>query len=288
MDASPSEDAVAAREAVLDAHSKAVMEALAEASTLARAHEALLEQQDLRNLAASMETAGGAGASRDPAAHEQQLVAILASHRAALKLTLDTRAAVVAYAEHLKTEAEGFSTQFLLPLNNLIDAFNRALLSTPGESVQFRSAHTVERTSLAMCLRYADPIENAQYQMDLPPQLVLNEGQMAANGFSILCAASTAYRWSRWRVLLLDDPLQHNDIIHAAAFVDVTRNLVEIEGYQLLMSSHNAGRGGVYRTEIRRRGASLHGRRTDGCVKEWCALGAATAQCGGPPTAERS
>lgn len=288
MDASPSEDAVAAREAVLDAHSKAVMEALAEASTLARAHEALLEQQDLRNLAASMETAGGAGASRDPAAHEQQLVAILASHRAALKLTLDTRAAVVAYAEHLKTEAEGFSTQFLLPLNNLIDAFNRALLSTPGESVQFRSAHTVERTSLAMCLRYADPIQNAQYQMDLPPQLVLNEGQMAANGFSILCAASTAYRWSRWRVLLLDDPLQHNDIIHAAAFVDVTRNLVEIEGYQLLMSSHNAGRGGVYRTEIRRRGASLHGRRTDGCVKEWCALGAATAQCGGPPTAERS
>lgn len=243
MDASPSEDAIAAREAVLDAHSNAVVEALAEASSLARAHEALLEQQDLRDLAASMETAGGAGASRDPAAHEQRLEATLASHRAALKLTSDTRAAVVAYAEHLKTEAEGFSTQFLLPLNDLIDAFNRALLSTPGQSVQFKSAHTVERTSLAMRLRYADPIENAQYQTDLPPQLVLSEGQMAANGFSILCAASTAYRWSRWRALLLDDPLQHNDIIHAAAFVDVMRNLVEIKGYQLLMSSHKRDEG---------------------------------------------
>jgi hypothetical protein len=33
--------------------------------------------------------------------------------------------------------------------------------------------------------------------------------------------------------------LQRNDIIHAAAFTDVMRNLVEIEGYQLLMSSHD-------------------------------------------------
>lgn len=243
MDAPPSEDAIAAREAALDERSTAIVEGLSDASTLARSHEALLEQKDLRDLAAAMDAAGGAGASDNPAAHERRLEATLASHRAALKLSSETRAAVVAYAEHLKTEAEGFSTQFLLPLNDLIDAFNRALLSTPGESVQFKSAHTVERTSLAMRLRYADPIENAQYQTDLPPQLVLSEGQMAANGFSILCAASTAYRWSRWRALLLDDPLQHNDIIHAAAFVDVMRNLVEIEGYQLLMSSHKRDEG---------------------------------------------
>jgi ABC-type nitrate/sulfonate/bicarbonate transport system ATPase subunit len=37
---------------------------------------------------------------------------------------------------------------------------------------------------------------------------------------------------------LLDDPLHHNDIIHAAAFVDLMRNLVERKGHQLLMSSH--------------------------------------------------
>jgi len=68
---------------------------------------------------------------------------------------------------------------------------------------------------------------------------VLSEGQLAANGFSILCAASTAYPWSRWRALLMDDPLQHNDIIHVAAFVDLMRNLVELQGYQLIMSSHD-------------------------------------------------
>ena len=163
--------------------------------------------------------------------------------RAALKLTTATRDAVIAYGDQLKAEAESFSTQFLLPLNDLIDGFNRVLLSTPGESVQFNAEHTVERTALAMQLRYADVLDNALYKTTLPPQLVLSEGQMAANGFSILCAASTAYRWSRWRALLLDDPLQHNDIIHAAAFVDVMRNLVELEGYQLVMSSHKRDEG---------------------------------------------
>jgi len=39
--------------------------------------------------------------------------------------------AVNAYAERLKKEAEDFSTQFLVPLNDLIDDYNRALLSTP-------------------------------------------------------------------------------------------------------------------------------------------------------------
>ena len=71
------------------------------------------------------------------------------------------------------------------------------------------------------------------------PRLILSEGQLAANGFSILCSASVYYPWSRWRALLLDDPLQHNDVIHAAAFSDVMRNLVEMQGYQVMMSSHD-------------------------------------------------
>lgn len=48
---------------------------------------------------------------------------------------------------------------------------------------------------------------------------------------------------SNWRALLLDDPLQHNDIIHAAAFVDMMRNLVELQCYQLIMSSHDRAEG---------------------------------------------
>jgi len=231
------------RDGVLVDRENSLAEHGAEINSLARSHEASLAQVELRNLRAQMEAQGGVGAAENPTPRAQQLHALLSEARTALRLTTETRDAVVAYGDQLKNKAQAFSQQFLLPLNELIDAFNRALLSTPGESVQFNAEHTVERTTLEMQLRYADAIENAQYKTSLPPQLVLSEGQMAANGFSILCAASTAYRWSRWRALLLDDPLQHNDIIHAAAFVDVMRNLVEFEHYQLIMSSHKRDEG---------------------------------------------
>lgn len=238
MDGEPSLHAIEIREAELGDRASTLAAYLEETNALSRSYEAFLAQDELRSLRALMNKQGGEGAADNPNPHAQQLQDQLQASRAALQLTTSARDAVISYGDQLKAEAETFSTKFLLPLNDLIDDFNRALLSTPGETVQFNAEHTVERTALAMRLRYADPIDNAKYKTTLPPQLVLSEGQMAANGFSILCAASTAYRWSRWRSLLLDDPLQHNDIIHAAAFVDVMRNLVELEGYQLIMSSH--------------------------------------------------
>lgn len=243
MDGVPLLQTVEAREAALSDRASALAAHLEEINALSRSYQAFLAQHELRALRKTMDSQGGEGAATNPVLRAQQLQAELAAARVALRLTTATRDAVTAYGDQLKAEAESFSTQFLLPLNDLIDAFNRALLSTPGATVQFSAEHTVERTSLAMQLRYADAVDNAQYKTTLPPQLVLSEGQMAANGFSILCAASTAYRWSRWRALLLDDPLQHNDIIHAAAFVDVMRNLVELEGYQLFMSSHKRDEG---------------------------------------------
>jgi DNA repair exonuclease SbcCD ATPase subunit len=239
----PSSQAIEDREAKLSNRARALAANIEEVDALSRSYEAFLAQGELRALRASLEEQGGEKAADNPVPWTQELQKKLQAARTALQLTKDTRNAVIAYGDQLKAEAESFSTQFLLPLNDLIDGFNRVLLSTPGESVQFSAEHTVERTALEMQLRYADAIDNAQYKTTLPPQLVLSEGQMAANGFSILCAASTAYPWSRWRALLLDDPLQHNDIIHAAAFVDVMRNLVELEGYQLIMSTHKRDEG---------------------------------------------
>ncbi|MDM0037043.1 AAA family ATPase [Variovorax sp. J22P271] len=243
MTGEPAGDAADAWEAALREQASSLAGLFEEANALSRSYEAFLAQNELRSLRKVMIEKGGQGAADNPVPRAQELQKQLKEARLALQLTTATRDAVLAYGDQLKAEAESFSNQFLLPLNNLIDGFNQALLSTPGETVQFNAEHTVERTALAMQLRYGDAIDNAQYKTTLPPQLVLSEGQMAANGFSILCAASTAYRWSRWRALLLDDPLQHNDIIHAAAFVDVMRNLVEFEGYQLIMSSHKRDEG---------------------------------------------
>lgn len=207
---------------------------------LARDNEDTLLQAEVVQVLKTMRQAGGEGGVADPAAFLAGLQAKATAARDAIKLTNATRLAVGRYSQELKTEADDFASRVLDPLNVVIDDFNEAMLSTPGETIQFKADTRIDATSFGMALRYRDQVEHAiEIQKDLPPQVVLSEGQLAANGFSILCAASTAYPWSTWRALLLDDPLQHNDIIHTAAFVDVMRNMVELEGYQLIMSSHD-------------------------------------------------
>ena len=209
---------------------------------LARDNEDTLLQSEIDEIVASMQAAGGSDGVRDPTAYLAALKVKLEAARAAVKLTTTARNAVKRYSEDLQKQADDFSARVLDPLNTVIDDFNEAMLSTPGESIQFKADTRVDATSFGMALRYREKVDNAiETKKDLPPQVVLSEGQLAANGFSILCAASTAYPWSRWRALLLDDPLQHNDIIHTAAFVDVMRNMVELNGYQLIMSSHDRG-----------------------------------------------
>lgn len=212
-----------------------------ERSVLTAAYEAIVRDRELQDLAADMAHMGGEGSVEDPESYERELRARLEAAREALQTTEAAHQAISAFAEKLREEARNFSTQFLTPLNGLIDDFNEALLSTPGETVRLNATYFRDRTQFDMGLHYRDKLDDALYDTGLPPQVVLSEGQLAANGFSILCAASTAYPWSRWRALLMDDPLQHNDIIHAAAFVDLMRNLVELQQYQLVMSSHDRG-----------------------------------------------
>lgn len=209
---------------------------------LARDNEDALLQGEIDEILASMRATGGDDGVKDPTAYLAALKTKVDAARAAVKLTTAARNAVKRYSEDLQKQADDFSARVLDPLNTVIDDFNEAMLSTPGESIQFKTETRVDATSFGMALRYREKVDNAiETKKDLPPQVVLSEGQLAANGFSILCAASTAYQWSRWRALLLDDPLQHNDIIHTAAFVDVMRNMVELNGYQLIMSSHDRG-----------------------------------------------
>ncbi|QNE05078.1 AAA family ATPase [Croceicoccus marinus] len=241
LDGAPDAAALEAALTQLQEVSRDIQRLGTERTALGTAYEALVRSRDLQELTAQMQKVGGAEAADAPERHAQSLHDRLEVARQKLHTSEEAHMAVSGLADRLQEEARNFSTQFLTPLNGLIDDFNEALLSTPGESVHLSAAHHKDRTQFDMGLRYRDEIDDILFDTNLPPSVVLSEGQLAANGFSILCSASTAYPWSRWRALLMDDPLQHNDIIHAAAFVDLMRNLVELQKYQLIMSSHDRG-----------------------------------------------
>ncbi len=238
----PSQEGYERRVAVIDATLVGLRTLAERQLVLGRENEDALLQGEIDEIMASMRKAAGKDSADDSVGHLATLKTALATARATVKLTTAARSAVKRYSEDLQSQADNFSSRVLDPLNTVIDGFNEAMLSTPGESIQFKTDMRVDATSFGMALKYRERISNGiETHKELPPQVVLSEGQLAANGFSILCASSTAYPWSRWRALLLDDPLQHNDIIHAAAFVDMMRNMVELNGYQLIMSSHDRG-----------------------------------------------
>jgi exonuclease SbcC len=59
----------------------------------------------------------------------------------------------------------------------------------------------------------------------------------------------------------MDDPLQHNDVIHASAFIDLLSRLVRDAGYQVVLSTHDAGEADYIARKCQSAGVEL--RRCD-------------------------
>jgi exonuclease SbcC len=107
------------------------------------------------------------------------------------------------------------------------------------ESISYHADHTATRSELRPGI-VKRAIDGSTTQMEMNPNLYFSEGQLSALSVAALLAASTTFGWSRWKGLLLDDPLQHNDVIHASAFMDLLRQLVNGLGYQIILSTHDS------------------------------------------------
>lgn len=56
---------------------------------------------------------------------------------------------------------------------------------------------------------------------DLNPQFLFSSGQRRATGLAFLLSINLSITWSRWRTLLLDDPVQHVDDFRAVHLAEV-------------------------------------------------------------------
>jgi exonuclease SbcC len=142
-------------------------------------------------------------------------------------------------------QVEDFNDRYLRPLNRLMNNLNRAILTEPEVGLELTArGRRVQQTALK------SP-QAPLYVKQLDPHLVHSEGQMAALAVSMLCAASLTFPWSRWPALVLDDPLEHNDVVHASAFADMLRNLIHAKGYQIFLSTHDVAQADFLRRKFR-------------------------------------
>jgi ABC-type taurine transport system ATPase subunit len=174
---------------------------------------------------------------------EGQVIDLLAGRiekaRDDINIAQNARLRVETVGSSMQQRAGTYADEVLVPLNNTIKRFARALMTWSDESISYHAEHTATRSELrpGIVKRAAD---GSITQMEMNPNLYFSEGQLSALSVAALLAASTTFGWSRWKGLLLDDPLQHNDVIHASAFMDLLRQLVNGLGYQIILSTHDS------------------------------------------------
>jgi len=76
--------------------------------------------------------------------------------------------------------------------------------------------------------------------MQVPVADIASQAQMTDLQLSFLLSMATVHQWSPWKALLLDDPTQHHDLVHASSVFDVLKDFISEQGYQLVLTTHDA------------------------------------------------
>jgi chromosome segregation protein len=74
---------------------------------------------------------------------------------------------------------------------------------------------------------------------ELNPQFLFSSGQRRATGLAFLLSVNLSLAWSRWRTILLDDPVQHVDDFRTVHLAELCARLVS-EGRQIICAVEDA------------------------------------------------
>lgn len=136
-----------------------------------------------------------------------------------------------------------FGEAALKPFDDLFRRYLRTLIHDDRfHEIEATYESSARTAGLSFKVLFGGAATDAEY--------LLSEGQLGEVSLAAMLAASTAFPWSRWRALLLDDPTQYNDLIHATALYDVLRNLVGLAGYQVFFSTHDNEQAAFFRRKL--------------------------------------
>ncbi len=214
--------------------------ALTELSNLSSALERWQQTTELQNLEAEVRRQQG---GLEPEAYTRQLDAAVAEARTSAAAAQRARDAADQLSTTLGKITADFGERALRPFDELFRRYLRALI----HDERFHTIQaTYEPSARAAALRFRVDLGDSETDAEY----ILSEGQLGEVSLAAMLAASTTFPWSRWKALLLDDPTQYNDLIHATALFDVLRNLVRFAGYQIFVSTHDNEQAGFLRRKL--------------------------------------
>ncbi|MFM1272658.1 AAA family ATPase [Yersinia enterocolitica] len=99
-----------------------------------------------------------------------------------------------------------------------------------GTSLGFRSIYRKEHAEVSVQL----------HGESVPVPAIASEAQLTDLQLTFLLSMALEHQWSSWRCLLLDDPTQHHDLVHAASVFDLLRDYIVDHGFQVVIATHDA------------------------------------------------
>lgn len=97
-------------------------------------------------------------------------------------------------------------------------------------SLKFFSSYNKDRAGVSV------PLGNKA----VPVPDIASEAQLTDLQLTFLLSMAMSHQWSPWKALLLDDPTQHHDLVHASAVFDLLRDYIVDHGFQVVIATHDA------------------------------------------------
>lgn len=91
---------------------------------------------------------------------------------------------------------------------------------------------------------------------DLNPQFLFSSGQRRATGLAFLLAVNLSLAWSRWRTIMLDDPVQHVDDFRTIHLAELCAQLVG-DGRQIICAVEDAALAELFCRRLPVKGANV-------------------------------
>lgn len=79
---------------------------------------------------------------------------------------------------------------------------------------------------------------------------VASEAQATDLQLTFMLSMASTYKWTPWKSLLLDDPTQHHDLVHASGVFDLLRDYIVDQDFQVLMGTHDINQAKFFQRKL--------------------------------------
>ena len=101
-------------------------------------------------------------------------------------------------------------------------------------------------------------IESQLHNRKIRVEDIASEAQLTDLQITFLLAMANKYKWTDWKTLLLDDPTQHHDLVHASSVFDILRDYILDYNFQIILATHDSIQANLFNKKLTNDGIPIN------------------------------